>query len=220
MTEPKVQRNPGTLRTYLARHGETESNRSRRYAGRNKDRLTPEGRQQILNLARVLGGENIASIWTSPIVRAVESAGLISQELWIPLEEDPRLAEMLMGPWEGLTETEVERTYPLEYDLWNTAPHCLDMKGRETLSRLVLRVMAVVEDASRRSHPVLLMTHVAPIRVATLSVLGLDLNLYKRLVVPNAGCLVVDRARADAYRMPGLTAIRDELNRAEIRDPC
>ena len=198
-------------RTYLARHGETESNRARRYAGRASDSLTSEGRRQILNLARSLADANIASIWTSPIVRAVESAGLISQELGIPLQEDPRLAEMLLGPWEGLTESEVERSFPVEYLLWNTAPSRLELTGRETRDGLTSRVMTAVDDACRQECPVLLMTHVAPIRVAALHVLDLDLDLYKSLDVPNAACLMVDRRRAEIYRVPGLVPVRSEL---------
>ena len=198
-------------RTYLARHGETESNRARRYAGRASDPLTAEGRRQILNLARSLADANIASIWTSPIVRAAESAGLISQELGIPLQEDSRLAEMYLGPWEGLTETEVARSFPAEYLLWNTTPSRLEMNGRETLDVLASRVMTAVDDACRRERPVLLMTHVAPVRVAALRVLDLDLDLYKSLDVPNAACLMVDRLSAEIYRVPGLKPVRSEL---------
>jgi hypothetical protein len=53
------------------------------------------------------------------------------------------------------------------------------------------------------------MTHVAPIRVAALRVLELDLDMYKSLDVPNAACLMVDRA--EIYRVPGLVPVRSEL---------
>jgi broad specificity phosphatase PhoE len=143
----------------------------------------------------------------------VESATLISRALGIPLQEDARLAEMSMGPWEGLTEAEVELTYPREYLIWNTTPARLEMKGRETLSVLASRVMEVVEEARRQTRPVLLMTHVAPMRVAALSVLGLDLNCYKRLHVPNAACLILDPQQVDLCRWPSGTSIRAELER-------
>jgi len=200
---------------YLARHGETESNRCRRYAGRNGEGLTSQGRSQILALAGALARENIESIWTSPVVRAVESAALLSGELKIPVKEDPRLAEMLLGPWEGLTEDEVERTYPLEYVLWNTMPDHLDIDGRDTLGVLASRVMSVVEEATRQARPVLLMTHVAPIRVAVLRVLALDLNWYKRISIPNASCLIADRGCAEVYRVPNRTRVRAELGLEE-----
>src|SRR5258705_6213088 len=197
---------------YLARHGETASNKSRRYAGRSNEGLTSDGRSQILALAGALAGENIESIWTSPVGRALESASLLSGELGIPFKEDPRLAEMLLGPWEGLTEDEVERTYPVEYVLWNTMPDHLDIDGRDTLDVLASRVMSVVEEATRQTRPVLLMTHVAPIRVAVLRVLALDLNWYKRISIPNASCLSADRGRAEVYRVPDLTPVRAELD--------
>ncbi len=221
MTAPSTDLKP----TYLARHGETESNCERRYAGRNEEGLTAGGRSQVLALARMLSDKGIEAIWTSPVLRAVESAEILSQELGIPHRKDARLAEMLMGPWEGLTEAEVEHAYPREYHLWNTVPASLAINGRETLRILAGRVMSVVDDAARSMRPVLLMTHVAPIRVTALHTLDLDLNNYKRLTIPNAACVLVDRGRGDVRRLPEHTPVRAELEQAmrapaEARPAC
>ena len=202
--------------TYLARHGETESNCDRRYAGRNNEGLNARGRGQVLALARLLFDKGIEAIWTSPVPRAVESAEIVSQELRIPLQEDARLAEMLMGPWKGLTEAEVEHAYPREYHLWNTVPASVAIEGRETLKLLTSRVLAAVDDAAQSIRPVLLMTHVAPMRVVALSTLDLDLNNYKRLAIPNAACIMVDRDRGEVHRLPHLTSVRTELDQAGI----
>jgi hypothetical protein len=45
------------------------------------------------------------------------------------------------------------------------------------------------------------MSHVAPIRVAVLKVLGLPLSQYKRLHMGNGDGVVIDRARAEARRL-------------------
>jgi broad specificity phosphatase PhoE len=74
--------------------------------------------------------------------------------------------------------------------------------------------MAAVADAEATRAGVLLMTHVAPMRVAVLSVLRCPLAAYKRLVVPNASCVRLDRAAEQATWSPEGTCLRLEIERA------
>jgi len=92
---------------YLARHGQTESNVLKRYAGYSSESLTDLGRSQMSQLAARVGLLGITEIWTSEVQRTRESAGLIGAVLDLPVRQDARLNEMRMGPWEGLTEQEV-----------------------------------------------------------------------------------------------------------------
>lgn len=186
---------------YLARHGQTESNLLRRYAGHSAEPLTEAGRGQISGLAVRLGLCGIGEIWTSEVARAQESAHLVARIVGVPVRTDTRLNEIQMGPWEGLTETEVVRAFPTAHALWCVLPDRVALDGRETLGKVAARVAAAVSDATRERHPVLLMTHVAPIRVAVLTVLGLPLSQYKRLHVGNGDAVVVDRSKAEARRL-------------------
>jgi broad specificity phosphatase PhoE len=80
-------------------------------------------------------------------------------------------------------------------------PDRLVLDGRETLDAVAARVSSAVSEAASQRHPVLLMSHVAPIRVAVLSVLGLPLSQYKRLHMGNGDGVVIDRAKAEARRL-------------------
>jgi broad specificity phosphatase PhoE len=100
-----------------------------------------------------------------------------------------------------MTEGEVALAFPSAYALWCTLPDRLVLDGRETLDALRVRITATVTDAARMRHPVLLMSHVAPIRVAVLSVLGLPLSQYKRLHLGNGDGVVIDRSKAEARRV-------------------
>jgi probable phosphoglycerate mutase len=124
---------------------------------------------------------------------------------------DARLNEMHMGPWEGLTEIEVAQRFPNEHALWSTLPDRLVLPGRETLRVLAGRVVAAVDDATQRPHPALLMTHVAPIRVAALAALGMPLSSYKRVHVGNGDALIIDRHMAHVRRLEETRSLRDEL---------
>jgi len=198
--------------TYLARHGQTESNVLQRYGGRSAEPLTAVGRAQMSGLAAQLALAGIGAIWTSEITRARESAELVGAILGIPVRVDLRLNEMQLGPWEGLSEREVADRFPDAYARWCTMPDRLVIEGRETLDALAVRMSAIVADAVRQLRPVVLMTHVAPIRVAVLRVLGLSLRLYKRVQVPNAACLAAAPARRQVRRFGEEACIRDELS--------
>jgi broad specificity phosphatase PhoE len=199
---------------YLARHGQTESNLLRRYAGASSESVTHAGRAEMSGLAARLGACGIAEIRTSDVTRARESADVIGRVLSVPVRVDARLNEMRMGPWEGLTEVEVAARFPEAYTLWRTVPDRLTLDGRETLDELAVRVAAAVRDAAQRPAPVLLMTHVAPIRVAVLRALGLSLALYKHVRVHNGTCVRIHGVHADVHRLGEARSLREELSPA------
>jgi len=196
---------------YLARHGQTESNLLRRYAGRSAERITDLGRGQMGGLAARLGLCGIGEIWTSEVARAHESADLVARILGVPVRTDARLNEIRMGPWEGLTEAEVAHRYPAAHALWCTVPDRVVLDGRETLDALAGRVLPAVHEAARQPHPVLLMTHVAPVRVGVLAALSLPLRYYKRLHVANGDAVVVDGAQGEARRLGEQGSLKPRL---------
>ena len=200
--------------TFLVRHGQTESNLATRYAGRSPEPLTATGRMQIEALARRLGSCGIAEIWSSEVVRARESADIIGGALGLPVQVDARLNEIAMGPWEGLSEGEVAEQFPAAYALWQIRPDCVRIGGRETLEQVAARVMASIVEAAQRPCSVLLVTHVAPMRVAILRVLGLPLSGYKGVAVGNGDCVSVDWASAEVHRLGESRSMRAELRTA------
>lgn len=195
---------------YLVRHGETESNLLKRYAGRSSESLTPHGRFQAQRIARLLCAEAPCAIYSSRIVRALETAKLIATHHELIVQADARLDELLMGPWEGLSESEVASRYPGDWELWSRQPHELKLPGRETLTDVAERVMSIAREVSVAG-PTILVTHVAAIRVATLSVLELPLAYYKRVEVPNASCIRLDLHRRACLRFPGGDCVRSEV---------
>src|SRR5262245_65645988 len=105
-----VQHSPSAL-IYLARHGQTASNAARRYAGYSPEPLTETGRSQMSGLGARLGLAGIGEIWTSEVARAKESAELLGGILSGPVQTDPRLTEIRMGPGEGLEGRGVARPF-------------------------------------------------------------------------------------------------------------
>lgn len=91
----------------LVRHGESEWNRAGRIQGRADSPLTAMGRSQARavggRLLQVLGGES-CSIFTSPLSRARETAGIVADELGhesAAVVADERLNDFNLGDLTG-----------------------------------------------------------------------------------------------------------------------
>jgi probable phosphoglycerate mutase len=136
--------------------------------------------------------------------------------LGTPIRTDARLNEMRLGPWEGLTEAEVARQFPSAHALWCALPDRLVLDGRETLAAVATRIGAAVDDAAQQPHPVLLVSHVAPIRVAVLTALRLSLSYYKRLHMGNGDGVVIDGSRAEARRLGEDRSLQHEIPRSGL----
>jgi len=102
------------------------------------------------------------------------------------MEKD--LGEMKLGEWEGMSEEEVKIKYPREWAMWNKCPKELRFPGRETLDSVQQRSLRAVKKilSMSQSRNIVAVSHVAIIRCLVLFFNDLDLNLYKRIDVPNA----------------------------------
>lgn len=85
------------IRLALLRHGHTPWNRQGRIQGRTDIALDHDAEVQLGALTLPDGWET-AQIWSSPLVRAVKTAQLVSGKT---PATDPALTEMDWGDWEG-----------------------------------------------------------------------------------------------------------------------
>src|SRR4051794_25579935 len=87
----------------LVRHGQTQRSKVKAYSGRLDIPLTGEGREQARRCAaRLASASTIDAIFSSPLVRARDTAQAIADATGAPLTVDERLTEIDFGPFEGL----------------------------------------------------------------------------------------------------------------------
>ncbi len=95
----------------LIRHGETTWNRAGRWQGHADPELTGEGLAAADSLAEALAVEQRERPWTrlisSDLARARITAARVGERLGLPLALDPRLRELDIGRWAGLTRQEI-----------------------------------------------------------------------------------------------------------------
>lgn len=143
-----------TAPLYMLRHGETEWNTERRMQGTRDSQLTGLGRAQAVAmgraLARELALEDRPTIFLrSPLGRTRETSLIVGRELGLDAAEwrdDPRLAELSYGDWEGSSWQEIEVHTPGALDAWKTDPETYCPPGGESHAALRLRQAAALAD--------------------------------------------------------------------------
>jgi len=89
------------MKLFVIRHGATEAGAKGIILSRIDGRLNALGRQQAEELVVKLSGENIDSIYSSPLKRAVDSASPLAKKLNKEIQKDDRLLEVDMGSFSG-----------------------------------------------------------------------------------------------------------------------
>ena len=126
-------------RVILTRHGETEWNVSGFVQGSQDSPLTKAGVLQAQNLARRLKNENIKILLSSPLGRALSTAGEIAKELNIPVAECAEFREISFGNWEGKPWRQLTELDPEGFRIWEKSPHIFQFPGGETFSDVLGR---------------------------------------------------------------------------------
>ena len=145
---------------FFLRHGETLFNASGRVTGQQDIPLGPRGRDQAAAAGRTLRtllakrGLDPADVafHVSPLERARVTAELARAAMGLDpttYTTDPRLMELSLGHWQGLTVADVGKRWPAEFaarsaDPWDIAP-----AGGESYRDLCARVGPALADYAR-----------------------------------------------------------------------
>ena len=139
---------------YIIRHGQTELNSRGVLQGRSDHALNETGIAQAREAAEKLRGISFSAVWSSPLVRALQTAQIIAPGLTPNV--DDRLIEMDYGPYEGadLNHLPQEVITFFQDFVHNPAP-----LGMEPLEAVVCRAGAFMEEHCRSEENILISTH-------------------------------------------------------------
>ncbi|GGF29537.1 alpha-ribazole-5'-phosphate phosphatase [Halobacillus andaensis] len=148
------------LDLYLIRHGETVSNRQKRYIGWREEPLTEEGVDQIKQLRKKL--PLMEFVYASDLSRCRETAGILS----LVFREEKALREYDFGDFDGKSYEELkdEEGYRRWLDdMENESP--INGESFSQFKGRVLQFMAaLLETCEDAASPIALVTHGGVIR--------------------------------------------------------
>jgi len=179
----------------LLRHGEPVG--GRRYRGQLDDALSERGWEQMW---QAVGDANEwQQIVTSPLQRCHAFATALGERHGLPVQGEPRFAEVGFGDWEGKTRAELEALIPGQLSRFYQDPVNNRPPGAEPLDNFVTRVRAGFDAlvTAYRGQSVLVVAHAGVIRAILSQVLSMPSPAMYRINVANAGMtrLVTDQER-------------------------
>lgn len=179
----------GTLRIYLARHGETDWNAERRLQGWIDTSLNQDGRQQAALLGERLKGIRLNALYSSTLARSRQTAEIAAAQ--VPLFVLADLRERNLGKFQGLRED--DPVVGPEYVKRSRDPDD-ELDGGESLNQFFARVKGAVERIRREnaSGTVLIVGHGITNRMVLRALLNLTFDQAMSIQQANDELYVVE----------------------------
>ncbi len=183
-------------RWLLVRHGESVWNPEKRIQGQTDVPLSDKGRWQARALAQVLTKEAPVVCYSSPLIRALETARLLVAHLpsQVPLVVLQELKERRFGAWEGRTVEEVAASDPVGWRRWIESDQTIVPPSAERMDQFWTRAMRAVERirGEVRSGSVLVSSHGGILKCIVCQLMELPPESASRMSMGNGSLTVIE----------------------------
>jgi probable phosphoglycerate mutase len=174
------------------RHGQAYNNVQKLLVGRNlESHLTDLGREQVRNTSQILKTINIDQIYSSPVIRTVETAEIVSDIVNMPFQKDERLFEIELGKLVGMYYEDLinkhGNLFVKFYSDDDNENSLLEFEV-ESFRAVKQRISELLEEISikHQNENVLLVSHLDPIKAAISLIMNIKPSSVYNIQVPNA----------------------------------
>ena len=129
------------MKLYIIRHGQTDWNIAKKIQGRQDIPLNERGHFQAQCLGKAMENRPITAVFSSPQIRAMETAIAVASPAGVPVIPVRDLMEINYGVWEEMTEPCMRHGGPIR------------QKQRLLRERALTRSMSAAVRHGRRSNP-------------------------------------------------------------------
>jgi broad specificity phosphatase PhoE len=200
-----------STRVLLIRHGQSVGNAERRFGGHTPTPLSALGHMQAEATARALGSEAVTAIYSSDLLRAVQTAAPLAAALKLEIRQSEAFRERSVGHLEGLTFEEAAQKFPGEYGalLRRDFEHVLS--GGESYRQMLDRAAHALDRAiaANQGGTIAVFSHTGTICILALHLMGaLDAPTLRPVWLATANCGIARiQLREDGFVR--VTAIND-----------
>ena len=212
LDHPVSAQSTGTLRIYLARHGETDWNAERSLQGATDTALNSKGRQQAAKLAERLKGIHLDAVYSSTLSRSRDTAELVRGGA--PLKSLAGLNERNHGKFEGKKVDGSDPVTEQEYRQRRYDPED-ELDGGESLNQFYERVRTTF-GAIRGQHSsgaILIVGHAITNQMILRALFGLTLEQAISIRQANDELYLIE---LDAGNPPRLWKMITETNLGDL----
>lgn len=177
----------------LIRHGDNDHlRRNILYGNMPGVHLNETGRRQAEALNASLKTIPLKGLYSSPLERALETAGPLADRTGLPVQVVPQLTDPDIGAWTGRPLKELRRLQA--WKVIQNRPSQFRFPGGESFPEVQLRIVAALDRiaaAHRKNDRVAVIFHADPIKLAVAHYLGVPLDHFQRLSVDTASITIL-----------------------------
>ncbi len=202
------------IRLILVRHGLSSFNEKGLIQGRTDDSyLTRKGYEEAFKSGEALSGINFDKIYSSPLVRASETAKTIQKKLKGEnnIIYDKNLLEVDLSSWSGFTINEIKNKYPDEFLIWKNNPENLKLESKDNLAyfpiqelfcqanQFIKNILKI--NLEKNVANILVIGHNAILRCLILSLIGKPIRGFRKIKLDNASFSILNILKeGDEYK--------------------
>lgn len=185
------------MKLYMLRHGRTLWNEAGKLQGRTDIPLGDEGRASARETGKELKDVPFSAAFSSPLVRAKETAELILAGRDIPVVTDERLVELSFGEAEGMFLSDLSEEKRPTFRLFAAPEDYLPPAGGESYESLQARCRNFIDTVllphEKEWEHVLIVAHGGTVRGLFSAMFGQKSNeIYGNHVQKNCAVNIVD----------------------------
>ena len=208
------------MKLILVRHGESVGNFENRLQGQEDYDLTELGRQQAIATGERLHQLGCTALYSSPLMRAANTAATIGERLAIKPQLLPDVSEYHFGELSGATYADLRRHFDQQGGTATPAPAATQPaervypgeEGRENFFRRVTESIWTIIDRHPRE-TVAVVSHGGPIALFCQTVLGLPYRRPMPFGVNNCSLNIIEAP-------DGIPAKERRLVLEQLNDTC
>jgi broad specificity phosphatase PhoE len=182
-----------TTRVLLIRHGQSKGNAEGRFGGHTAVALSPRGHRQAQATAQALSSENLSAIYSSDLLRAVQTAEPLARLTGLPINKSDAFRERSVGVMEGLTFEEAASEHPEQYAALIRRDFEHVLLGGESYRQMLDRAARQLDQAIEwhRGGNIAIFSHTGTICILTLHLMGaLDAPELRPVWITTANCAI------------------------------
>lgn len=178
---------------HLIRHGETDWNLEQKYQGQQDIPLNSTGIQQAQFVAEKLEGNQFSALYSSDLIRAIQTAQEISRKINLPIVTHSALREINQGDWEGKFIQDVLATQGKEVRAVYQNPYTARKPGGESIAEVAERMYACFDKLAEKhdQEQIIVVSHGLAIATVLCKVRELPLEMAIRNISENTGVEVI-----------------------------
>jgi len=169
---------------YLIRHAQSLGNETGRYLGHTNLGLSTLGHNQSLKLKEYLKTLKIDKIYSSSLLRAVQTIQPFADDCGLEIIKENELREIYAGKWENMKFDELEALYPEEYGkVWRHNVGLAQCPGGESMAEVQSRVCKRIDEicAENTGKTLAIVSHGAAIRSFMCRCYKMELSQMKNI---------------------------------------